>query len=111
MKDFFDLWALSRLYDFDDAILLRAIKATFDHHATPIEARPVGLEDEFANERTKSTQWTAFLRRSHLSSAPPRLHETISAVREFARPCPPRQRAAHSIGSGEQAGRGQSEDR
>jgi hypothetical protein len=27
------------------------------------------------------------------------------------RRCPPRQRAAHSIGSGEQAGRGQSEDR
>ncbi len=86
MKDFFDLWALSRLYDFDGPTLLRAIKATFDHRATAIEARPVGLEDEFANDRAKSMQWTAFLRRSHLNSAPARLDETVSAVREFAHP-------------------------
>lgn len=86
MKDFFDLWALSRLFAFDGPILLKAIKATFDHRATAIEARPVGLEDEFANDVTKSMQWTAFLRRSHLSSAPARLHETISTIREFARP-------------------------
>jgi predicted nucleotidyltransferase component of viral defense system len=86
MKDFFDLWALSRLYSFDGPILLKAINATFDHRATVIEARPVGLEDEFGNDGAKSRQWTAFLRRSRLTSAPARLHETISAVREFARP-------------------------
>jgi predicted nucleotidyltransferase component of viral defense system len=86
MKDFFDLWALSRMYGFDGLILLKAIKATFDHRGTVIEARPLGLEDEFANDRTKSTQWTAFLRRSRLDSAPARLHETILAVREFAGP-------------------------
>jgi hypothetical protein len=86
MKDFFDLWALSRLYDFDGSILLKAIKATFYNRATAIEERPEGLQDEFANDRTKSTQWTAFLRRSHLSSAPALLHETISVVREFVHP-------------------------
>jgi predicted nucleotidyltransferase component of viral defense system len=86
MKDFFDLWALSRMYGFDGPILLKAIKATFDHRGTIIEARPVGLEDEFANDKTKSTQWTAFLRRSRLDSSPARLHETILAVREFAGP-------------------------
>jgi Nucleotidyl transferase AbiEii toxin, Type IV TA system len=73
MKDFFALWALSRLYDFDGPTLLRAIKATFNHRATTIEARPVGLEDEFANDRAESMQWTAFLRRLHLSSAPARV--------------------------------------
>jgi Nucleotidyl transferase AbiEii toxin, Type IV TA system len=77
MKDFFDLWALSRMYSFDGPILLKAIKATFDHRGIVIEARPVGLEDEFASDRTKSTQWTAFLRRSMLSSVPARLDETI----------------------------------
>lgn len=86
MKDFFDLWALSRLFAFDGPILLKAIKATFGHRATPIEARPVGLEDAFANDGAKSMQWTAFLRRSHLTPAPARLHETISAIREFAHP-------------------------
>jgi predicted nucleotidyltransferase component of viral defense system len=86
MKDFFDLWALSRMYGFDGPVLLKAIKATFDHRGTAIEARPVGLQDEFANDRAKSTQWTAFLRRSRLSSAPVQLHETILAVRDFAGP-------------------------
>jgi hypothetical protein len=75
---------LSRIQSGDGPILLKAIKATFDHRGTGIEARPVGLEDEFANDRTKSTQWTAFVRRSRLTSAPARLHETILAVREFA---------------------------
>jgi len=77
MKDFFDLWALSRMYGFDGPVLVKAIKATFGHRGTVIEARPVGLEDEFAIDRTKSTHWTAFLRRSRLNSAPARLHETI----------------------------------
>jgi hypothetical protein len=45
----------------------------FNHRATTIEAGPVRLEDEFANERVKSMQWTAFLRGSHLSSAPARV--------------------------------------
>ena len=86
MKDFFDLWALSRLYAFDGLTLVKAIKATFGHRATAIEARPLGLENEFANDKAKSVQWAAFLRRSHLTSAPARLPETVSAVREFARP-------------------------
>ena len=37
MKDFFDLWALSRLYAFEGPILLKAIEATFDHRATAIK--------------------------------------------------------------------------
>lgn len=86
MKDFFDLWALSRLYAFDGPTLVKAIKATFGHRATAIETRPVGLQDEFANDKAKSAQWAAFLRRSRLTSAPARLLETVSAVREFARP-------------------------
>lgn len=86
MKDFFDLWALSRLYAFDGSILLKAIKATFEHRATGIEARPVGLEDEFANDSAKSSQWTAFLRRSRLTSAPTSFADTIRVIRQFAHP-------------------------
>jgi hypothetical protein len=86
MKDFFDLWALSRLYSFDGHTLVKAIKATFGHRATAIEARPLGLENEFANDKAKSVQWAAFLRRSRLTSAPARLSETASAVGEFAHP-------------------------
>ncbi len=81
MKDFFDLWALSRLCPFEGALLVKAIKATFDHRSTEIEPMPDGLIDDFGND--KSSLWTAFLKRARLTSAPTELLETIRFVREF----------------------------
>ena len=86
MKDFFDLWALSRVYPFEGPVLVKAIKATFNHRSTAIESLPEGLKDDFGEETTKSGQWTAFLRRARLTSAPSMFVETIRAVREFAHP-------------------------
>lgn len=86
MKDYFDLWALSRLYIFDGPILLKAIKATFARRAAAIEAQPVGLEEDFAHDETKSAEWTAFIRRSRLTAAPARFTEVVSVVRNFAYP-------------------------
>jgi predicted nucleotidyltransferase component of viral defense system len=86
MKDFYDLWALSRLDAFEGSVLLKAIQATFARRETAIEARPFGLEQEFANDRGRSMQWTAFLRRSRIASAPESLAETVHAIREFAHP-------------------------
>jgi len=84
MKDFFDLWAISRLYPFEGAVLLDAIKATFEHRSTAIDPRPEGLTDEFAQE--KSAQWAAFLKRARLSSPPASFLDTIGAVRGFVLP-------------------------
>src|SRR5439155_10181000 len=84
MKDYFDLWALSRLYSFEGPTLVSAIKATFARRNMMIESHPAGLRDEFAEE--KSVQWTAFIRRSRLATAPTRFTEIILAVRNFAHP-------------------------
>jgi predicted nucleotidyltransferase component of viral defense system len=84
MKDFFDLWALSRLYPFEGPVLVQAIRATFHHRSTAIEPSPEGLKDEFG--RDKSGQWTAFLRRARLTSAPSTFLDTIRTVREFVHP-------------------------
>src|SRR5207237_10813671 len=43
MKDYFDLWALSRLYSFEGPILVSAIKATFERRNMIIESHPDGL--------------------------------------------------------------------
>jgi hypothetical protein len=86
MKDFYDLWALSRLYAFEGSVLLKAIQATFARRETVIEATPFGLDEEFANDSGRSMQWTAFLRRSRIASAPVSLAETVLAIREFAHP-------------------------
>jgi len=52
MKDYFDLWALSRLYSFEGPILVSAIKATFARRNMMIESHPAGLRDEFAEEKS-----------------------------------------------------------
>lgn len=84
MKDFFDLWALSRLYPFEGPLLVKAIKATFDHRSTTIEALPDGLKEEFGTG--KSALWAAFRRRARLTSAPTSLLDTVRIIREFAHP-------------------------
>lgn len=85
MKDFFDLWALSRVYP-EGPVLVKAIKTTFNHRSTAVEPLPEGLNDDFGREPAKLGQWTAFLRRARLTSAPSMFVDTIRAVREFAHP-------------------------
>jgi hypothetical protein len=84
MKDFFDLWVLPRLYPFDGAVLVQAIRATFHRRGTTVEPAPEGLSDNFAKDNVKSGQWTAFLRRARLTSAPVSFLDTVRSVREFA---------------------------
>jgi hypothetical protein len=43
MQDYFDIWLLSKLYEFDGTVLMEAIKATFQHRQTAIEPHPAGL--------------------------------------------------------------------
>jgi hypothetical protein len=65
MKDFYDLIILSRLFEFDGELLVRAIRATFGRRETPLPPElPVGLTPSFSKDPTKIAQWTAFLRKS-----------------------------------------------
>lgn len=87
MKDFYDLLALSRLFDFDGGTLVSAIRATFDRRGAAIPtATPEGLSDRFAEDYEKQRQWTAFVRREPLLIAAPDLKETINEVGSFALP-------------------------
>lgn len=63
MKDFFDLWHMACTFAFDGAVLVTAVRGTFDRRGTalPTDA-PVALTAEFITDRRKLTQWTAFLR-------------------------------------------------
>jgi predicted nucleotidyltransferase component of viral defense system len=63
MKDFYDVWILSRSYDFDEDRLSRAIAATFERRATAIPSEaPVALTPTFATDAGKQRQWAAFVR-------------------------------------------------
>ena len=62
MKDFYDIWILSRSFAFDDDRLPRAIAATFARRDTPIpDELPDALSPAFAADGQKQQQWRAFI--------------------------------------------------
>jgi predicted nucleotidyltransferase component of viral defense system len=86
MKDFFDLWLLSRQFDFDGVTLATAIGKTFENRKTQIPTEALALSSAFADDPTKQTQWKGFLRKARLEKAPEDLHDVLDALREFLQP-------------------------
>jgi len=86
MKDFFDIWLLSRQFDFDGQILGKAVEATFSKRGTEIPPVPVALTASFAEDPDKIVQWRAFLRRNQLTETPTELPELIASIATFLAP-------------------------
>lgn len=62
MKDFYDIWILSRSFTFEDDRLPRAIAATFERRGTAIPHElPDALTPAFADDPQKQQQWRAFV--------------------------------------------------
>jgi len=62
MKDFYDVWLLSRSYAFESDGLARAIAATFARRNTPIPTGvPDALTSAFAEDPAKQRAWTSFV--------------------------------------------------
>lgn len=84
MKDFYDLLVLARTFDFDGDLLTRAIRATFERRKTPLPTTtPVALTATFADDPTKKTQWSGFVRKAGVNDAGS-LAEAVAAVAGFA---------------------------
>jgi hypothetical protein len=86
MKDFYDIWFLSRKFDFTADTLSEAIKKTFFNRKTPI---PISLRvfDTFIKEDTnKQVQWRAFLKKAKLTEAPELFEKIIEEIRTFLEP-------------------------
>ncbi len=82
MKDYFDLWILSRHTAFDGDTLRQAIRATFDRRGTELSpSLPFGLTDDFAQDAQKQTQWRAFLNKNRLEAL--RFEDVVAALRAF----------------------------
>lgn len=87
MKDFYDLWMLSREFDFDGAKLAMAIRATFDRRRTPLPTElPPALGEEFVGDAAKQVQWRAFGSRGQLRDDEVSFEEAVQGVRAFAWP-------------------------
>ena len=86
MKDFYDIWVLSRQFDFSGAVLADAIQATFSNRRTPIPADPVAFDPVFGHNADKAKQWRAFVRKLPPGSAPADFADVTAYVTMFLRP-------------------------
>jgi predicted nucleotidyltransferase component of viral defense system len=86
MKDFFDIWLLSRQFDFDGVTLASAISATFANRKTTLVDNPVAFSETFSKDPGKQIQWRAFVRKSRLDKTPDNLAEVTALISEFLMP-------------------------
>jgi len=85
MKDYFDLWILSRYSDFEGDVLRKAIQDTFAARKTNFPGKvPFGLTEVFAQDAQKNAQWQAFLRKNQLDA--PALQNVIETIAIFLQP-------------------------
>lgn len=85
MKDFYDIWILSRSFAFHDDRLPRAIAATFARRGTPIPTElPDALTPAFAADEQKQRQWKAFA--EDVALDPGDLTNVIGDIAEFLMP-------------------------
>jgi hypothetical protein len=80
MKDYFDLLFLIREGHVDATQLEQSIRATFVRRGTRLPGQlPAGLDDAFATDPQKITQWNTFLRRNRLGNLP--LDQVVEELR------------------------------
>jgi hypothetical protein len=85
VKDYYDIWALSRNLSFDGTTLVSTVAAVLVSHDTRVPSgNPDGLTDSFAEAR--KTMWQGFLRRVQLSGSVPDLHDVLVQLRDFLLP-------------------------
>lgn len=86
LRDFFDVWSLSRQFPFRGADLSAAIRETFARRGLEVPARPVALTSAFASDSAKIQQWRGFLRRSRIADAPESLEKVVLHLEDFLGP-------------------------
>lgn len=85
LKDFYDLWAIANTFEFDGAVLARAITATFERRQTVIPVQtPAALTSAYAAE--KQGQWAAFLKRTEIALAPEPFPNVQAQIEQLVMP-------------------------
>jgi hypothetical protein len=83
MKDFFDLWFLSRKFSFEGQLLRDAITRTFARREMELpKTLPSSLAPDFAER--KAATWAVFIRRNGLGNLD--MNVALEAIRAFAWP-------------------------
>lgn len=84
MKDFYDIWLLSRQFNFSSKDLQKAINLTFHNRNTELPEELTPFSDNFVMNKT--TQWTAFRKKMKNDAVPEDFSEVIHYIAEFLEP-------------------------
>lgn len=85
LKDFYDIWIISRSFAFEGDRLARAIAATFARRGTEVPTElPDALTQAFAADEQKQQQWRAFI--GDVAFDPGDLAGVISDIATFLMP-------------------------
>jgi predicted nucleotidyltransferase component of viral defense system len=85
MKDLYDIFALSRMFDFDGIVLRESIRSTLTRRATPLAPLPAVFTTTFSKAKEKQAQWRAFQKRIKVAEAV-ELQDVLERIREFLQP-------------------------
>lgn len=84
MKDFFDIWGLSRQFDFNGERLAEAIRLTFKQRGTELPEHIGSFSKDFIE--SKQVQWNAFHKRLNQAHLPNSFKEIVAGVELFLAP-------------------------
>lgn len=86
MKDFCDIYTLSKVNNFEGAVLAEALRETFERRNTSFEKNPTIFNESFKENHDKRLQWNAFLKKSKIEGVPSDFGEVLLQIKTFILP-------------------------
>jgi hypothetical protein len=87
MKDFHDLYSLSRLFPFEGQVLSEAIMRTFARRKTRLPTSPpIAFTAKFVADKSRHRQWAAFQGKNKRYIEPVPLETVVAAIEQFVMP-------------------------
>jgi hypothetical protein len=84
MKDFYDIWLLSRNFEFEGKVLSEAIRLTVEQRGTELPDKIVAFSNEFITN--KQIQWNAFKKKLKQDIIPFEFEDIVMQVKTFLNP-------------------------
>lgn len=85
MKDFYDLYRILTVHDFDSEILMTALIATFENRHTDFADGQIVFTPKFASDSTLQKRWNAFCSKIKIDN-PPSFQEVMHVISDFIKP-------------------------
>ena len=84
MKDFYDIWLLKRIFDFDGASLTESLKRTFAHRKTAFpQGKALFVEEIYDEKSDRQMLWKTFLKKGNIKNAPEKLSVIAKDIEGF----------------------------